>query len=72
VIDNVQCLVHQVSPDLYGDNNTRLFTYWTVSLTSSVAQAYIDDFCAPLETFSHRTHKFVVCSIDFAIGSFVE
>ncbi|KAF8664566.1 hypothetical protein HU200_054748 [Digitaria exilis] len=20
---------HQVSPDLYGDNNTRLFTYWT-------------------------------------------
>ena len=21
----------QVSPDLYGDNNTRLFTYWTVS-----------------------------------------
>jgi hypothetical protein len=20
----------QVSPDLYGDNNTRLFTYWTV------------------------------------------
>ncbi|CAA0823252.1 Protein of Unknown Function (DUF239 [Striga hermonthica] len=22
----------QVSPDLYGDNNTRLFTYWTVSL----------------------------------------
>ena len=23
--------IHQVSPDLYGDNNTRLFTYWTVS-----------------------------------------
>ena len=23
----------QVSPDLYGDNNTRLFTYWTVSLS---------------------------------------
>lgn len=22
---------NQVSPDLYGDNNTRLFTYWTVS-----------------------------------------
>lgn len=25
-------MVPQVSPDLYGDNNTRLFTYWTVSL----------------------------------------
>nr|KAJ0200108.1 hypothetical protein LSAT_V11C600319190 [Lactuca sativa] len=24
----------QVSPDLYGDNNTRLFTYWTVSTTT--------------------------------------
>ena len=24
-------LVIQVSPNLYGDNNTRLFTYWTVS-----------------------------------------
>lgn len=35
------CLVHQVSPDLYGDNNTRLFTYWTVSLTSSVSLAHI-------------------------------
>lgn len=23
----------QVSPDLYGDNNTRLFTYWTVSIS---------------------------------------
>lgn len=22
---------YQVSPDLYGDNNTRFFTYWTVS-----------------------------------------
>lgn len=22
----------QVSPELYGDNNTRLFSYWTVSL----------------------------------------
>ena len=22
-------MIHQVSPDLYGDNNTRLFTYWT-------------------------------------------
>ncbi|XP_058105083.1 uncharacterized protein LOC131248683 isoform X4 [Magnolia sinica] len=28
VYDNVK----QVSPDLYGDNNTRLVTYWTVSL----------------------------------------
>lgn len=27
-------LIFQVSPDLYGDNNTRLFTYWTVSFTS--------------------------------------
>jgi hypothetical protein len=34
-------LVHQVSPDLYGDNNTRLFTYWTVSITNSVPCAYI-------------------------------
>lgn len=25
----------QVSPDLYGDNNTRLFTYWTVSFVCS-------------------------------------
>lgn len=25
----------QVSPDLYGDNNTRLFTYWTVSIITS-------------------------------------
>lgn len=26
---------NQVSPDLYGDNNTRLFTYWTVSSKTS-------------------------------------
>ncbi|XP_058105098.1 uncharacterized protein LOC131248683 isoform X6 [Magnolia sinica] len=26
------CRSHLVSPDLYGDNNTRLVTYWTVSL----------------------------------------
>ena len=34
-------LVHQVSHDLYGHNNTILFTYWTVSLTKSVPCAYI-------------------------------
>jgi len=28
---SVLLLLRQVSPDLYGDNNTRLFTYWTVS-----------------------------------------
>ncbi|CAN6168539.1 unnamed protein product [Urochloa humidicola] len=29
----------QVSPDLYGDNNTRLFTYWTVRYTSHSFQS---------------------------------
>lgn len=27
----IQRFVFQVSPQLYGDNRTRLFTYWTVS-----------------------------------------
>ncbi|KAH0773811.1 hypothetical protein KY290_010948 [Solanum tuberosum] len=34
----------QVSPDLYGDNNARLFTYWT----------FIFDNCNLVEIFLHR------------------
>ena len=29
--DSKICVFFQVSPQLYGDNHTRLFTYWTVS-----------------------------------------
>ncbi|KAK6287216.1 hypothetical protein POUND7_013395 [Theobroma cacao] len=30
----------QVSPDLYGDNNTRLFTYWTVRLHVTIHESF--------------------------------
>lgn len=37
----------QVSPDLYGDNNTRLFTYWTVSpvIHSNISCMLFDCHC---------------------------
>lgn len=49
--------MYQVSPDLYGDNNTRLFTYWTVSPArhSNIFPAGFFDchcfFCLPVSFF---------------------
>ncbi|CAE5960224.1 unnamed protein product [Arabidopsis arenosa] len=47
----------QVSPDLYGDNNTRLFTYWT-------SDAYQATGC-----YNHLCSGFIQINSDIALGA---
>ncbi|KAK1266949.1 hypothetical protein QJS04_geneDACA014642 [Acorus gramineus] len=59
----------QVSPDLYGDNNTRLFTYWTVSSHSQFLTTVQSDAYQATGCYNLLCSGFIQINSEVAMGA---